>query len=522
MRKQDGMFRAALGRVQQTQSNLLARLITRNADTVYGKARNFKSSSTVREFQQQVPVTTYEDYLPFLELIAEGREQVLTQGPVRLFQPSSGTTSATKRIPYTRDLQNDFQRGISPWLTSLYHAKPSLFSGVAYWSISPPPQRRQMYGRLAVGFEDDSQYLGFLGKALHGLVTASPRRLVPDMEAAAFAEQTLLCLLACRDLSLISVWSPSFLTNMLAYFMERPDRIITLLSASDYTGAKARAAEIDRLLARREEHLWEAIWPELGLISCWTHGPCQPALQLLREYFPEVTIQGKGLIATEAMISLPLMPDGDPVLAVTSHFFEFRDTTTGEVKLAHELGEGKDYSVIVTTSGGLYRYALRDIVRVTGSIGDAPTIVFISKEGLVSDLHGEKLNAFHVQRCFEDACRTARLQPAFTLVAPCMMFSGRHSYGLFIGSAGLAQEQIRTFGALVENGLRQNFHYALCQSTGQLGSLRCYQIHGDGRKGFSIYHAEMERRGFKPGDIKPAVLDHQSGWEKLFPGQFVD
>jgi len=522
MRKQANLFHTALGRVQQTQDDLLARIVTRNADTVYGRARNFRSVSTVRQFQRHVPVTTYEDYLPFLEGIAEGKKHVLTHVPVTIFQPSSGTSSATKCIPYTSDLRADFQRGISPWLTSLYKAMPSLFSGVAYWSISPPPQRQRMYGEIAIGFEDDAHYLGSLRKALHNLVTASPRHLAPDMEATAFIEQTLLCLLSRRDLSLISIWSPSFLTNMLDYFMEKTSIILQLLTVSDYPEAQARTAEIDRLLSRGGENIFEAIWPELGLISCWTHGPCQPALRLLRKYLPSVPFQGKGLIATEAMISLPLIQARDPVLAITSHFFEFRDVESGEVRLGHELREGKDYSVIVTTGGGLYRYALHDIVRVTGTIGEAPTVVFIAKEGHVSDRYGEKINASHVQLCIEDAFRTARLQPEFALLAPCAIIGGQDSYGLFIGSEGLTQEQIRVLGKEMEKGLRQNFHYAVCQSTGQLGPLRCYHIQGNGRLGFAIYHAEMAKRGFKPGDIKPAVLDRQSGWERLFPCRLVD
>lgn len=522
MRKQANLFYSALGRVQQTQDDLLARIVTRNADTIYGRARNFRSVSTVRQFQRHVPVTTYEDYLPFLEGIAEGKKHVLTHDPVMIFQPSSGTSSASKYIPYTRELQADFQRGIAPWLTSLYKAAPSLFSGIVYWSISPPAQRQRMYGKIAIGFEDDAHYLGFLGKALHNLVTASPGRLAPDMEASAFIEQTLLCLLSRRDLSLISIWSPSFLTNILDYFVEKTSIILQRLAVSDYPEAQARTVEIDRLLSRGEENLFEAIWPELGLISCWTDGPCQPALRLLRKYFPSVPFQGKGLIATEAMISLPLMQAHDPVLAITSHFFEFRDVETGDVRLAHELLEGKDYSVIVTTSGGLYRYALHDIVRVTGTIEEARTVVFISKEGLVSDLYGEKINASHVQTCLEEAFRATRLQPEFALLAPCAILGAQDSYGLFIGSEGLSQEQIRALRREMENGLRQNFHYAVCQSTGQLGPLRCYRIQGNGRLGFAVYHAEMVKRGFKPGDIKPAVLDRQRGWEEHFPCRVVD
>jgi hypothetical protein len=42
-------------------------------------------------------------------------------------------------------------------------------------------------------------------------------------------------------------------------------------------------------------------------------------------------------------------------LAVRSHFFEFV-SADGKVRLAHELSDGAEYSVLLTTSGGLWRY----------------------------------------------------------------------------------------------------------------------------------------------------------------------
>ena len=45
----------------------------------------------------------------------------------------------------------------------------------------------------------------------------------------------------------------------------------------------------------------------------------------LRALFPGVEIQGKGLLATEGVISIPLMGRPAPVPAVTSHFLEFLD-----------------------------------------------------------------------------------------------------------------------------------------------------------------------------------------------------
>ena len=51
-----------------------------------------------------------------------GERGVLTRDPVRIFEPTSGTTSGEKLIPYTADLQHQFQRAISAWIGDLFSA----------------------------------------------------------------------------------------------------------------------------------------------------------------------------------------------------------------------------------------------------------------------------------------------------------------------------------------------------------------------------------------------------------------
>src|SRR4030095_7695104 len=99
------------------------------------------------------------------------------------------------------------------------------------------------------------------------------------------------------------------------------------------------------------------IWPHLGLISCWRDGPAAPAASQMAELFPGVPLQPKGLLATEAFVTLPLWGKEGGVLAVTSHFFEFL-AADGEPRLAHELVRGHAYEGGVTTAGGFYCFYL--------------------------------------------------------------------------------------------------------------------------------------------------------------------
>ena len=89
--------------------------------------------------------------------------------------------------------------------------------------------------------------------------------------------------------------------------------------------------------------------------------------------------------------------DGRHPLAIRSHFFEFVESN-GSVKLAHELQRGMEYTLLLTTGGGLYRYKLCDRVIVDDFVHETPSLRFLGKDDRVSDLFGEKLSDGFVAR----------------------------------------------------------------------------------------------------------------------------
>ena len=65
--------------------------------------------------------------------------------------------------------------------------------------------------------------------------------------------------------------------------------------------------------------------------------------------------------------------------------------------------------MVVTTGGGLYRYRLRDRVRVLDRIGQTASLEFIGREHGVVDLFGEKLD----ERFVSDAVSAALAEHGF-------------------------------------------------------------------------------------------------------------
>ena len=473
------LFARACRRVRQTQAELLGQMLHENRDTWFGRRHGFAKIVDVSAFRDRVPPTTYDDYAPLVARIAAGEAGVLTRDSVLLFEPTSGTIGGEKLIPYTAGLRRQFQRGIAVWIADLFYHRPAVRAGRAYWSISPalgPPRRAS--GGLPIGFDEDTAYLGRLEQlALRKLLVTPDKHTQSDMTA--FREATVRSLMAAKDLTLISVWSPTFLTVLL----------------SQPSLAHASGSEV---------------WPNLALISCWTDAAAGQFVPELRRLFPGVEIQPKGLLATEGFVSIPLVDKPGAALAVRSHFFEFEEET-GRIRLAHELEQGGRYRVLITTAGGLYRYQLRDEIGIVGFHQQCPLLRFLGKSDLISDLVGEKLAETHVRMVLDGM---ASLPPGFRLLVPVLGRPPR--YRLYIqakpGSEWVRQKMMHELQA----GLEENPYYRHAVALGQLAPVEIAPLRSDGENAWPIFERRCLERGQKAGDIKPAALDRWTGWPERF------
>ena len=513
-------YRAALRDPAGAQFRLLRTYLHDNADTEFGRTHCFSRLRTPADFRAAVPLHTFDDYAPYIDRIAGGEPKVLTRQPVRRLVPSGGSTRAQKLIPYTAALQAEFNAAIGPWVCDLFRQDRALMAGPAYWSVSPAAQRSEGDNGSAVpvGFEDDSAYLGGVWGRLVGAAFAVPSavRHVPDVET--FRYVTLLCLLRAPELRLISVWHPSFLSLLLDDLAPRfadlvrdvaqgacSPHVPAIVRGALPTSPKPRRAA---MLERAGPDDLRAIWPRLGLISCWADAHAALYLDALAARFPGVRLEPKGLIATEAFVSLPFA-DWHP-LAVRSHFFEFLDDA-GDVRLAHELEQAGEYRVVVTTGGGLYRYQLNDRVRVDGFVGRTPSIRFVGKEDHVSDLFGEKLSEGFVGQALRELFGRHRMAPRFAMLAPEP--APGPAYVLFMEASAGAASSGDTLAQDLDAALCANPHYRYCRDLGQLGAAR---VHAVPSNAYAAYVAECRRRGQRLGDVKAMPLSRHTGWSSVF------
>ena len=488
---------AALAEPAAQQARWLAEVLRRNADTQYGRRHRFAAIHSIADYVGSVPIVRYQDLAPEIDAIADGAASILTADPVIAFEETSGSTSGRKLVPYTRSGLHDFESAALVWLRQLADVHPSITAGKAYWSISPVGRMpRRTAGGLPIGFASDAGY--FSDETALSLASLSAVPLtagrIADMDEWLFF--TLRSLLACEALSFISVWSPTFLSLLLDALPPLADKVLAAIHdgkagcplSSDVTGDFEPQPERARCLANalRSSDL-SAIWPKLAVVSAWSHGAAQGPFEALRRRLPGVAFDGKGLMATEGIVSISHPRHAQPLPALAWSLIEFIGED-GRSYLAHELEANGIYRVVITNRNGLYRYDLGDRVLCRRAEGGVPELAFLGRADLICDMVGEKLDEVFVTACLGQIRTQAILAP---VDAPFPHYE-------------LLQDVDRPIADTValEGALDANPHYAYARRLGQLGPIRlrrCRDLKG-------AYHRYRQRQGQRLGDIKPPSL----------------
>lgn len=438
----------------ESAARWLAALLERNAGCAYLRA--FGSPRSESGFRDRLPVVNYDDLLPYIERLGRGEPDVLFAGVPVAFERTGGSSGGRKLIPYTAAGLLDFQRNLLPWLA--HTARRHRLCGSAYFAISPVGRRAESCAGVPVGLPDGA-YLGEAAGALLLQRSAVPFTVAAIEDVEQWRAATLSHLKAARDLELISVWSPTF-----------------LLGLCEGIGDPRQ------------------YWPDLKVISCWAAGAARQHAAELARRFPQARIEPKGLLSTEAVVTVP-DEAGQPRL--TRHgYFEFR--RDGRCFLPAELEAGGEYEVILTTASGLYRYASGDRVRCTqADPAGHPALDFVGRDALSCDLVGEKLTDAFVSQCLGTP-------EGFATLVPDVRAPGY----VLIGERSVSADWL----AACEACLCGNPQYAYARRLGQLQPLRQLVC----RRPFAVVERVMTGRGVRLGDVKPSALRAEDFWLPLF------
>ncbi len=465
-------FTRALDDVTSAQRCTLARIIKASAATDYGRSLHLRRDAGIAEFRDRVPLVDYSVLEPWIQKQRAERRPIITPGRIRCYEPTSGSSSAAKWIPYNDALLGSFRSMFAIWAGDLLAHTLHPRSGRTFISVSSTANGK------SEGFDDDREYLGGLLRNLVGRFLVLPPKAMTTQSPEQFRDGLVLALMNSADLEILSIWNPSYLLVLLEHFQRHRERLLPAF-------APARRAVLTRTNVQ-----WHEVWPELQLISCWADAAAaSPALQL-KSLFPQAVIQGKGLLATEAPVTIPLIGSGGCVPLVDEIFIELEDRS-GRLHLLQEAITGTEYAVVITQAGGFLRYRLGDRVKVTGWHRNAPLLQFIGRADAVSDLVGEKLGEEFVAQALRDLAPAA-----FCTLLPVQAKMGASYYCL------LTDDPRPSLHHSLEAALMKSYRYREARWLGQLEAVRIISQ----PQMRSALHDALIVSGMKAGDIKDRAL----------------
>jgi len=372
-------FRLALANPIKIQKSILLEILKKNKKTNYGKLYDFKHIKTIEEYQRKVPLITYEDIIPFIQKIKDGEQNILTKDKVLFLATTSGTTSKVKLIPVTKDRIKNFKRELYLWSAYVLKNHLNVTKGKTLYFAGP-----YIEGRTSAGI--------LCGSISGYLIAKAPWYIKSKVVVPA---ETYNIFDFDKKIKEISI--NALISNITQFAFASPIEAILFL---DYIKVHKEELLIELERNRHEKRAKELrelssfkpidIWPNLCLIGCIKSKFNLHYLDTLKEKIgKDIETKDPGIYASEGRLSLCLEKEGIAGI-VPAHvtFFEFvekkENQKDGDPITIDKLEVGKNYEIIITTTEGLYRYKMGDIVKVTGYKHKLPLIEFVDRDNYLN------------------------------------------------------------------------------------------------------------------------------------------
>lgn len=378
------------------QQRVLQQLLSKAADTEYGQRFGFDSIRSYDDFAQRVPLNSYEELKGYIDRMRHGEKHVLWPGQVQWYAKSSGTTNdKSKFIPVSKQCLHDTHYAGGTDAVCLY--------------LRNNPKSRIFDGRALI-----------LGGS-HAPNYNLPHSLVGDLSAILIEHINPL-------VNLVRV--PSKRVALLADFEEKRDLIARRAMQCRITNLSGvpswMMAVITRVLEFSGKDTLDQVWPHLEVFF---HGGV--AFTPYREQYQRlIPSQGMHYMetynASEGFFGLQNDPADPAMLLMIDYgvFYEFIPLEEVGRPDAHALPLwqvecDRQYAMVISTSGGLWRYQIGDTVRFTST--EPYKFVISGRTKSFINAFGEELVVDNAEKGLQEACRLTGARVSEYTAAPVFM-----------------------------------------------------------------------------------------------------
>ncbi len=383
---------------EELQTKILRTILQKNAGTFFGKKHHFSTIRSIESYQEKVPLQSYSELVPYLNMINNGQKKILTNANPIWWLQTSGTTGVPKYIPFTK-------RGLRAFIISsarlLGFAEDSLeFARVLDGRviIYAASARTGIKNNVPVGFISGVS-AAYLSNLITNRILIQPSKRVrrcTDLNERLwlFAKE-----IVPKDVRMIIGVTPLVLTLVKSIYEEFPERLENQFKNS-------KIGELIASIRKENENRTPVneIWPNLKVfIHSGVH--VEPYMQYIRKSMGNVELR-EMYLGSEGAYAIQVRGDLPPILSSDIYFFEFisksdLDKSNPRRLLVNEIKKNQVYELIITNWDGLYAYRIGDLVKVYET---NPVCIRVhGRTKTTVNLTGEKIVELHVSKAIQHA-----------------------------------------------------------------------------------------------------------------------
>ncbi|AWW30982.1 hypothetical protein DN752_13075 [Echinicola strongylocentroti] len=328
----------------EVQQGIFFDLIKSAKSTQFGKKYGFSDIRSPKDFDRNVPIHNYEEMQPYIEQTMKGEQNVIWPSEISWFSKSSGTTgSRSKFIPVSQESLEDCHFKGGKDMLSLY--------------VNNYPDSKLFTGKsLAIGGSSEVNALDINKNSQYGDISAVIMRNLPVW--AQLARTPSL------ETALMSEWEEK-IEKMAKETME--ENVLSISGVPTWT-----IVLLQRIMELTNSSNILEVWPNLEVFF---HGAVAfgPYRKLFSELIPSESMRYMETYnASEGFFGIQDQKNSDELLLMLDYgiYYEFIpmdewDRDDPKVLPLEEVEIGKNYALIISTNGGLWRYKIGDTVKFT-------------------------------------------------------------------------------------------------------------------------------------------------------------
>nr|NQU89888.1 GH3 auxin-responsive promoter family protein [Bacteroidota bacterium] len=406
------------------------KLIVSAKDTEWGRKFKYNSISTPVQFKDRVPINDYNSLKPYIDRLRNGEQNLLWNTDIKWYAKSSGTTSdKSKYIPVSSEaLEECHYKGGRDLLSIFIHNHPDsrIFGG----------RGLVMGGSSRITeVNNESYYTGDLSAILiQNMPTWVQFKSTPH-----------------HSIALMDEWESK---------IEKMARVTSEHNVTSISGVPSWALVlINRILENTGKKTLLDIWPNLEVFF---HGGVNfnPYREQFKRIIPSETMSyTETYNASEGFFGIQDRTDHTDMLLMLDYgiFYEFIpvENVNDENPITIDLTDvvtDKNYAVVISTNGGLWRYLIGDTVRFTSV--DPYRIQITGRTKNFINAFGEELIIDNAERALAIACTKCNASIAEYTAAPVYFNDNKNAAHEWLIEFAIPPENLEFFTDTFDNALK--------------------------------------------------------------------